>query len=311
MPPQFPPRITRSRSRQQATVETKQSDEVQERPPTSGLRAKAALGLTIGQFPEIPRLKTKTIPSRELKLLRLKQQKLRKSDGQIPVFLANHGRSSSDEPPHLTEAIAATLVFGQEAAGTAICISASGLLLTCSHCVAESSDDLDMSKAHWLLFADGCIVQAKCVAWDARRDLALLQVISAQDFTNPHISTFPHAELTSTPPKPNESLLCVGHPGSEDLEADEPGILTDYDVLHISNGRFRGLAKGQDVQDNSDIGALQHDCWTYWGHSGAPLLSDDGKLVGLHSSWDDETGMRRGVAWEAMKAFLAKHLVVD
>ncbi|KAK3676677.1 hypothetical protein LTR78_003452 [Recurvomyces mirabilis] len=161
-----------------------------------------------------------------------------------------------------------------------------------------------MSKAHWLLFTDGRIVQAKCVAWDDRRDLALLQIVATQDLTGLDIPTFPIAELAGSPSKRNSPLLCVGHPGSEDLEADQSGLLTDYDVLHISRGRFRGLAKGQEVQDNSDIGALQHGCWTYWGHSGAPLLVEDGRLVGLHSSWDDETGMRRGVAWEAVKAFL-------
>lgn len=48
-----------------------------------------------------------------------------------------------------------------------------------------------------------------------------------------------------------------------------------------------------------------HDCWTYWGHSGAPLLERrTGQLVGLHSSWDEETGMRRGVGCEAIAGFL-------
>jgi V8-like Glu-specific endopeptidase len=47
-----------------------------------------------------------------------------------------------------------------------------------------------------------------------------------------------------------------------------------------------------------------HGCWTYWGHSGAPLLDANGKLVGLHSSWDDTTAMRRGVPLEAIRAFL-------
>ena len=103
-------------------------------------------------------------------------------------------------------------------------------------------------------------------------------------------------------------LVCIGHPGSEDLEASESGIKTGYDVLHVSTGAFRGLAEGQDVQDNSEIGALKHDCWTYWGHSGAPLVDRrTGNLIGLHSSWDDETGMRRGVALEAIQAFMREH----
>lgn len=31
-----------------------------------------------------------------------------------------------------------------------------------------------------------------------------------------------------------------------------------------------------------------------------------GRLVGVHSSWDEESGMRRGVAWEAVRAFLGE-----
>lgn len=86
-----------------------------------------------------------------------------------------------------------------------------------------------------------------------------------------------------------------------------PGVQTNYDSLVLSSGNYRGLDPDQDPQDNSEIGALMHDCWTYWGHSGAPLvLRNTGSLVGVHSSWDDETGMRRGVPWEALVSFLEK-----
>lgn len=199
--------------------------------------------------------------------------------------------------------IDATLVFAQEEAGTAVCVTASGLLLTCSHCVAESVDELRWDQVHWLLFTSGRVVAARTIVWDDRRDLALLLVMraSGQD----PVSVFPHIGISSSSPKRNARLLCIGHPGSEDLEAPETGVQTHYDVLVLSAGKFCGLSEGQDPQDNSDIGALMHDCWTYWGHSGAPLVEQrTGLLVGLHSSWDDETAMRRGVAWEAVTAFL-------
>jgi hypothetical protein len=124
----------------------------------------------------------------------------------------------------------------------------------------------------------------------------------------PRLEDFPVAQLGSKAPKVRTLLLCIGHPGSEDLEVGRPGVATGYDVLHISDGRFKGYAKGQDVQDNSEIGALMHDCWTYWGHSGAPLLDvKSGALIGLHSSWDDKTAMRRGVGWEALRDFLGEY----
>lgn len=196
----------------------------------------------------------------------------------------------------------ATLVFAQEEAGTAVCISPRGVILTCSHCVAESPEDLDWEKTHWLLFGSGETVAARTIAWDQGRDLALLLITRVAGGAQP---AFPSMQLSPAPPNPGMRLLCVGHPGSEDLEATMPGVQTNYDTLVLSTGLFRGLAVHQDPQDNEDIGALMHTCWTYWGHSGAPLVDRrTGSLVGLHSSWDDETGMRRGVPWEALKEFL-------
>jgi len=37
---------------------------------------------------------------------------------------------------------------------------------------------------------------------------------------------------------------------------------------------------------------LLHSCWTYWGHSGAPLFDERGHVVALHCAWDDRTGIR-------------------
>ncbi|KAF2462989.1 uncharacterized protein BDR25DRAFT_194588, partial [Lindgomyces ingoldianus] len=223
----------------------------------------------------------------------------------------------------LKRAVDATLVFAQEEAGTAVCISAQGLILTCSHCIAETPFELNLDKAWWLLFASGQVVQAKCLKWDQKRDLALLQIVAAQgtiqkradENLNPTYSfPFPYTTLSPSPPPLRTPLLCTGHPGSEDLEAHQPGKATGYDVLHISEGKFRGYAKGQDRQDNAEIGALMHDCWTYWGHSGAGLVLREGKggegrgkageLVGLHSSWDEETGIRRGIGLEALWEFV-------
>ncbi|KAK7445830.1 AT hook domain-containing protein [Colletotrichum acutatum] len=241
-------------------------------------------------------LKLKHLRKKSIQLLLKKRQLLVETPLDVPEDMEKKGLASS---------VMATLVFAQEEAGTAVCISPKGILLTCSHCIAETIDDFDGSKSHWLLFASGQVVEARALAWDGRRDLALLKVTSAQQppppsgptSSPPHPGGFPFVTVSSVPPASKTRIICVGHPGSEDFEAAVPGTKTDYDVLHLSTGTFRGCAEGQDPQDNSDIGALMHSCWTYWGHSGAPLVDrKTGTLVGLHSSWDDETGMRRGVA---------------
>ncbi|KAK4090654.1 hypothetical protein Purlil1_4790 [Purpureocillium lilacinum] len=227
----------------------------------------------------------------------------------------------------------ATLVFAQQEAGTAVCLSPRGLLLTCAHCIADSPDDLSFARTHWLLFPSGALVAAVALAWDPRRDLALLLVTRcsaspSRALVVPEQLPFPHVRVAPSAPRPGASLVCIGHPAAEDLEHPVAGTQTGYDVLVVSTGSYRGLAPGpspnpnpdpdqdlgshpgqyQDPQDNADIGALMHDCWTYWGHSGAPLVERRaaGALVGLHSSWDDETAMRRGVPWEAVTAFLGE-----
>ncbi|RGP77072.1 at hook domain-containing [Fusarium longipes] len=195
----------------------------------------------------------------------------------------------------------ATYIFAQAHAGTAVCISPDGILLTCAHCIAEESSELTTLPSHVLISSNGGVVSTKVISWDPVRDLALLLIDQAQSPGRP----FPHIRIASSPPKLNSKLLCIGHPGSYDFEAENSDTETGYDTLVLSEGTFRGLATGQDPQDNTSIGALKHNCWTYWGHSGAGLFDrKTGSLVGVHSSWDEETGMRRGVPFEAVVSFL-------
>lgn len=230
-------------------------------------------------------------------------------------WLRSYKIAIPNEVSSLRTELQATLVFAQEESGTAVCISPNGFLLTCSHCIAESAEDLDKEKSHWLLFAFGRVVETKCVAWDPQRDLAILRIVAAQllptilpSDKNRLSPSYPYVQLATSAPVLEADLACIGHPGSKDLETEVVGTKTDYDILHVSTGAFHGYIEGQDLQDNSEIGALQHDCWTYWGHSGAPLIEQATRhLVGLHSSWDDESGMRRGVPLEALREFLSEH----
>jgi Trypsin-like peptidase domain len=280
-----------------------------------------ASSTSIRILPSILNSESAELTKAELTLLNTKQYQLRHSKTQSWL-------ESSAGKEKLASAARAALVFAQEEAGTAVCISSSGLLLTCSHCVAETPEELDQagSKRKWLLFASGQVVLAECVAWDSRRDLALLQVTAAQpepQSANPQtlpafnntasasILSFPFVTLAEVPPRLRAALVCIGHPGSEDLEVTQSGVKTGYDTLHVSTGVFRGYVPDQDLHDNSEIGALKHDCWTYWGHSGAPLVEQStSHLIGLHSSWDEKTGMRHGVPLGAIRQFLQQYAPV-
>jgi hypothetical protein len=239
----------------------------------------------------------------ELKLLREKQTLLKSTAAATLASLP-----TSD---HIRNALESTLIFAQYEAGTAVCVDAAGWVLTCAHCFGDNEDEYKAAdKRRWLLFYTGLAVQVECRFWDTLRDLALLKIIAVEteEAKTGQMPSFRFVPLSkSTFPK-KMPLLCIGQPGRDDLESTSEQR-TKYKLVEVSQGTFRGLVSGQDPQDNSEIGTLKHDAWTYWGHSGAPLLrAADGALVGLHSSWDDQTAMRHGIPIVAIEAFLRTNL---
>jgi hypothetical protein len=260
-----------------------------------------------------------------------------------------------------------------------------------------------IGKFKTLVFASGQLAVAKCVHVDVKRDAALLKIVyvhsdelesmrhylnkselskqrgrvggfksksSAKSVTVKMPTSFPFLPLARTSAKPQTHILCIGQPGRDDLESSK-ARKTNYPLISFSNGRIVKYAA--DLHNNFEIGALAHNAWTYWGHSGAPLIawnsqlptsvaaaiaavassssdeqepvskkrrlkklseidsnessssspsasssaseaaaaiatSDDAfpfHVVGMHSSWDDETALRHGVPAEALRTLLS------
>ncbi|KAF3481680.1 AT hook domain-containing protein family protein [Arthroderma uncinatum] len=250
------------------------------------------------------------LTSTELRLLRQKQQRL----ATDAASLCKEAEGCADGGTlSIHNALEATLIFAQYEAGTAVCIGADGWILTCAHCFGDTEEELQSSsKRRWLLFYTGLAVQTECIVWDAKRDLALLKIIVIESDAGKKkdgiICSFPFARLALKRPTVKTPIICIGQAGMDDLESSTPAK-NNFDFVELSFGKFRGMVAGVDWQDNSEIGAMKHDAWTYWGHSGAPLLVEaNGTLIGLHSSWDDQTGMRHGVPLVAIKAFLEQHV---
>lgn len=244
----------------------------------------------------------------ELVLAKAKATEVKNKRDKYLQQLSRHTRAIAS--PKAEQSFSSTVIFAQEAAGSGICVSTQGHILTCAHCVDEDGTEEEkevLGRMKFVIFTDGEIYLAKCVAVDFLRDCALLLVEG--HFAAPHyrhqecVKKFPFVTLAERAPSIKSKLFCIGQPGREDLEADVEGINTDYDLVSVSSGAFQGLVKG-DPHDNREIGKLKHTCWTYWGHSGAPLFSLDCEMVGIHSSWDDETAMRHGVPLEALKEFM-------
>jgi hypothetical protein len=244
------------------------------------------------------------LDAEETRILRKKQQRLRASAQSINRLASKYG-------DHIVNALQATYIFAQHEAGTAVCVDAAGWILTCAHCFGESEEEWMAYRRKWLLTYSGVAMQVECIVWDGRRDLALGRIVCVEGVDVPDIFAFmslPPSRLESPELYMRTPILCIGQPGADDLESERPRK-TDYALVEISEGKLRGLIPNADPQDNSEIGTLKHDAWTYWGHSGAPLLCrETGSLLGLHSSWDDETAVRHGIPLVAIQEFLMEHL---
>ncbi|TEY64555.1 hypothetical protein BOTCAL_0146g00020 [Botryotinia calthae] len=239
----------------------------------------------------------------ELTLLRKKQSRLKAT-----------ALSTLKELPsgiHVRNLLASALIFAQYEAGTAVCIDPAGWIITCSRCIGETEKEWKAKPRQWLLYYTGLAIEVECRAWDQKRDLALLKVVTMEigdDMIESPIPEFSFVKLAVPPPKQKISFICIGQPGSDDLESSG-NRKTKYNLVEVSEGSFCGMIHGLDLHENSEIGSLKHDAWTYWGHSGAPLVrADDGLLIGLHSSWDENTAMRHGVPLVAMRGFLEECL---
>ncbi|KAJ7190255.1 AT hook domain-containing protein family protein [Mycena pura] len=269
--------------------------------PRSDVYASSGVQIIPSGSSRLPGLKAS-----ELALLRQKQRKLA---ANASTTLASLPSSS----PQLRTALEASLIFAQREAGSAVCVDPAGWVLTCAHCFGDTEEEYCRSpKKRWLLFYDGCAVQVECRAWDLTRDLALLRIVALENTGGDAVPPlFPFVRLAACAPPKGTRIVCIGQPGQDDLESAS-ARRTKYNLVEVSEGTVCGMVRGADPQDNSEIGTLMHDAWTYWGHSGAPLIHvGEGTLVGLHSSWDDRTAMRHGVPHAAVRVFLAIHLDAD
>jgi len=201
----------------------------------------------------------------------------------------------------ITSTFDATVHFVQSAGGTGVHVG-NGFVLTCAHVVSLEDDDEDeipnrRGRVNFIMFPTtqrvyACVCIRVLESGDGRRDVALLQIVNEEDSN--FISKLPFAVLRDEDNgvKLNESLFCVGNPSDINLETSRPDAKNEFDppVWHTSLGSYKGVTR------KKGLGEIMHTCWTYWGHSGAPLFDHRGLIVGLHSSWDSSNGMRHGVS---------------
>ena len=180
----------------------------------------------------------------------------------------------------VTSTCAATVHFIQAGSGTGVSL-APRYVLTCAHVVA-AEDDVDgevvkgrVGRKKLVMFPSGRVFLSRCVAVreteDGEEDAALLEL--EEEIGAGGGGGLPPPPVATLAPKgaePDDRLFSIGNPSSVDLESVEGGELEfEPPTWHPSVGSCIGGA---------DEGYVGHSCWTYWGHSGAPLFNERGEV---------------------------------
>ena len=179
--------------------------------------------------------------------------------------------------------------------------------LTCAHCLEGDCDEVEegetapplLGRLVDVVDSNGSIFVAECVAVDAVKDVAVLSG-RGSDFEGVE-------SVRVTAPLEKESVCVCGNPYDWDLEREKGAAPRNngFKPFHCSFGRVE--KRGVKMEG---LGGMIHSCWTYWGHSGAPVAASireggEGMLcVGIHNSWNDLTSDRHGVDGKVIAKFL-------
>jgi len=179
------------------------------------------------------------------------------------------------------------------------------LVLTCAHCVPRC----DVGALNVVVAADGSVATSVCVAVDEVADVALLEMSVKPDSI---LEVLPVADLAAADfaaSLPRNVLVC-GNPVSPGRSGHR------YLPFQFSTGTAEQVAKG-DIDPavpnrgfgyGAELGGLKHNAWTFWGHSGSPLVDTaSGEVVGIHNSWDPSNGKRHAVSLPIIRRFFDAH----
>jgi len=201
--------------------------------------------------------------------------------------------------------------------GSAVCINEKGYILTCAHAAPPFEDD--NTKESLYIFPSGQIIKAITIDKDEKIDLALLKISEVyqnkkfikinENKGKKNLYKFPYAKINKAEnglnPKKNEKIFCIGNPGFTMIDDDGYLEHNEYKPFWISFGKIKGYLRDQ-IYCKNDLGPLIHNCWTYWGHSGAPLFNYEGELIGMHNSWNEKNADRHGNSLLGIIKFLEK-----
>jgi S1-C subfamily serine protease len=160
--------------------------------------------------------------------------------------------------------------------GTGFFISEDGLVVTNRHVISEPDAE------YVVVTQDGKKYSASVLAMDPAMDLGVLKVDSSTSSTRDGSQEevkFPALELgDSDALKPGQTVIAIGNALAEFQNSVTKGIIS---------GLNRSLFAGDFGREELIEEAIQTDAAINPGNSGGPLLSLDGKVVGMNTAISD------------------------
>ena len=161
--------------------------------------------------------------------------------------------------------------------GSGFVLDGDGFIATNAH-VVTNGERLARAREVFVDFADGNRVAAKIVGTDPNADVALLKVnpdgLALTPLTLGHVSDI----------KVGEPVAAIGSPFGEE-QSLSVGVVSALD---------------RNIQSLTDFGignAVQTDAAINRGNSGGPLLSEQGRVIGINAQIRTETGEGAGVGF--------------
>lgn len=161
-------------------------------------------------------------------------------------------------------------MFGQKgeltaaASGSGFIIDADkGLIVTNNHVVADAEKIV-------VSLADGREITGKIIGTDSRTDLAVVK-ITADNLTEVIFGD-------STALQVGQPVVAIGNPGGEDF------------ARSVTAGVISATNRYLELQGESSFNLIQTDAAINPGNSGGPLVDYMGKVIGINSAKNSETG---------------------
>lgn len=156
----------------------------------------------------------------------------------------------------------------QYSLGSGVIISKDGLVLTNYH-VIENADIIRLVLSNRQEYI------AKLITTDRKTDLALLQIEGGKDF--PYLSISPQDDL-----EVGDIVLAIGNPFAVGQT--------------VTSGIISALSRSQEgINDFRSF--IQTDAAINPGNSGGPLVTTDGRLVGINTAIYSKTGGSMGIGF--------------